>query len=716
MTTVDDHGVAGQRHWRMETGEPYPLGATWDGSGVNFALFSAHAEKVELCLFDRTGRHEIRRIPLASYTDQVWHGYLPSGSPDLLYGYRVYGPYQPAQGHRFNPNNLLLDPYARALHGGLKPSPAHFGYKLGSARLDQSFDRRDNAHAMPKCRVVDSAFTWGDDRRPQTPWSDTVIYELNVRGYTMLHPAVPEALRGTFAGLAAPDVVESIASLGITAIELLPVQAFIDENHVIEKGLRNFWGYNTIGFFAPVQRYLSEERVGEFKTLVKRFHAAGIEVLLDVVYNHTAEGDHLGQTLSFRGIDNLSYYRLNEAGYYMNWSGCGNTLNLLHPRVLQMVMDSLRYWAEDMHVDGFRFDLGTALGREAQDFDWGSGFFDAVRQEPVLSKLKLIAEPWDIGPDGYRLGGFPPGWSEWNDRYRDTLRGFWRGDGQFMREMGSRLTGSSEMFDYQGRRPWASINFVTAHDGFTLTDLVSYSKRHNEANQENNADGHSENLSANYGIEGPTDDVDVREKREAQKRNLLATLLIAQGTPMLLAGDEFGNSQAGNNNAYCQDNEIGWLNWDRIGTVDEALRVFVQGLIALRRSQPVLRQSQFLHGEICDNGVSNIAWYTAAGVEKQSEDWENPRARCIGMLLNGAAVPDANGRPAASVFAILNARDDAVAFKLPPPPPPGRSWESIIDTRTTDLHSLPSELEYPHSGSERVDIPGRSVLVLASHE
>ncbi len=713
---MEDQGEPDRRYWRIGAGAPFPLGATWDGSGVNFALFSAHAEKVELCLFDATGRHETIRLELPAHTDEVWHGYLPAASPGLLYGYRVYGPYEPVRGHRFNPNNLLLDPYARALHGEHRPSPAHFGYKLGSARADQSFDRRDNAHAMPKCRVIDTAFTWGDDRRPRTPWEETVIYELNVRGYTMLHPEVPEALRGGFAGLATPQIIDEIASLGVTAVELLPVQAFVDENHLVEKGLRNFWGYNTIGFFAPAQRYLADGRIGEFKTLVKRFHAAGIEVILDVVYNHTAEGDHLGQTLSFRGIDNLSYYRLTEDGHYLNWSGCGNTVNLTHPRVLQMVMDSLRYWAEDMHVDGFRFDLGTALGREAQDFDSGSGFFDVLRQDPVLSKLKLIAEPWDVGPDGYRLGGFPPGWSEWNDRFRDTLRGFWRGDGQFMREMGARLTGSSEFFEHRGRRAWASLNFATAHDGFTLADVVSYQERHNEANQEDNADGHGKNLSANYGVEGPTDDADIRELREAQKRNMLATLLIAQGTPMLLAGDEFSNSQAGNNNAYCQDNEIGWLNWDRIDPVGEALRTFVRGVIALRRSHPVLRQSNFLHGEVCPNGHKNIAWYTPAGAEKQADDWENPRHRCIGMLLNGDAAQGATDEAASSVFAILNAHDETVSFELPPPPSPDSHWESVLDTRMNASDSLPTDQEYTHAAGETADMPGHTVLVLASRK
>ncbi|MGH8496862.1 MAG: glycogen debranching protein GlgX, partial [Gammaproteobacteria bacterium] len=590
-------------------------------------------------------------------------------------------------------------------------------YKLGSTRADRSFDRRDNAHAMPKCRVVDTAFTWGDDRGPRTPWDETVIYELNVRGYTMLHPDVPEALRGRFVGLAEPQVIDEIASLGVTAVELLPVQAFIDEDHLVEKGMRNLWGYNTIGFFAPAQRYLTTERISDFKTLVKRFHAAGIEVILDVVYNHTAEGDHLGPTLSFRGIDNASYYRLDHNGLYINWSGCGNTMNLSHPRVLQMVMDSLRYWAEDMHVDGFRFDLGTALGREAQDFDPNSGFFDAVRQDPVLSQLKLIAEPWDVGPDGYRVGGFPPGWSEWNDRFRDTLRGFWRGDGEFMREMGARLTGSADLFDHRGRRAWASVNFITAHDGFTLQDLVSYEERHNEANQENNEDGHSENLSANYGAEGPTDDSDIRALRDVQKRNLLATLLISQGTPMLLAGDEFGNSQGGNNNAYCQDNEIGWLNWDRVDD-GAGLRDFVRELTALRWSYPVLRQAGFLHGEPCANGRPNIAWYTPNGTEKQVDDWENPRHRCIGMLLDGAAMPDAGGRAAASVLVILNAHDEILDFELPPPPPPDTTWRSILDTRFEnggDPDSKQRNQECAHFfPGDGLEIPGRTVRILAS--
>src|SRR5579862_1078502 len=529
---------------RVWPGQPYPLGATWDGEGVNFALFSAHAEKVELCLFDQTGQREEARIALPEYTDEVWHCYLPEVRPGQLYGYRVHGPYDPPAGHRFNPNKLLLDPYAQAISGALQWSDAVYGYRVGSPREDLAFDRRDSARFVPKCRVVESAFTWNRDHPPRISWEESIILEMHVRGFTMRHPAVEPSARGTFAALGSPAVIDYLVELGVTAVELLPIQAVATERRLADAGLANYWGYNTIAFFAPDPRYLPAGAVGEFKTAVKRLHEAGIEVLLDVVYNHTGEGNHLGPTLSFRGIDNLSYYRLDsDRRHYTDVTGCGNTLNLDHPRVLQMVMDALRYWALEMHVDGFRFDLAATLAREGGGGDYSrhSGFFDAIRQDPAMAQLKLIAEPWDVGPFGYQLGNFPPGWAEWNGQYRDAVRRFWKGENSMIAEIASRLAGSSDIFDGRGRRPWASINFVTAHDGFTLHDLVSYEKKHNDANLENNRDGHEPNFSWNCGVEGPSDDPAVRSLRHRQKRNLLASLLLSLGVPMLLAGDEIGH-------------------------------------------------------------------------------------------------------------------------------------------------------------------------------
>src|SRR5690348_695000 len=560
---------------RVREGHSFPLGATWDGVGVNFALFSANASKVELCLFDIEGKKELERIELPEFTDEVWHGYLPEARPGTVYAYRVHGPYEPAAGHRFNPNKLLIDPYARQLVGEIKWDPAVFGYTLGAADADLSFDKRDSGPFVPKCRVIDPAFTWGTDRRPRVPWERSVVYELHVRGYTMRHPTVPAEMRGTFAGLMRPEVVDYIRRLGVSAIELLPIHAFVDDSHLLDKGLRNFWGYNTIGFFAPQPRYLGTPFVNETKEMIAAFHSVGIEVILDVVYNHTAEGNELGPTLSFKGIDNASYYRLApDPRYYINDTGTGNTVNLSTPRVLQMVTDSLRYWAEEMHIDGFRFDLATILAREPYGFDQGGGFLDSCRQDPVLSQVKLIAEPWDCGPGGYQVGHFSPGWAEWNDRYRDTVRAYWKGDEGTLPELASRMAASSDLFNRRGRKPWASVNFITAHDGFTLNDLVSYNDKHNEANGEDNRDGHSDNRSWNHGAEGPTDDPDIVELRERQKRNMLATLLLSQGTPMVLAGDEFGRTQQGNNNAYCQDNEISWVDWNHDERGEALIRFF----------------------------------------------------------------------------------------------------------------------------------------------
>ena len=615
------------RRSRVREGSPYPLGANWDGLGSNFALFSANATKVELCLFDQEGRRELERIELPEYTDEVWHGYLPDARPGTVYGYRVHGPYEPTVGHRFNPNKLLLDPYAKQLVGSLRWSDAHFGYRVGAARADLSFDRRDSAPGMPKCMVVDPAFTWGTDRRLCTPWDSTILYETHVRGYTMRHPEVPQRVRGTFSGLGHAAVVDYIRSLGVTAIELLPIHAFADDRHLVTKGLKNYWGYNSIGFFAPDPRYMATTFVNEFKEMIARFHDAGIEVILDVVYNHTAEGNEMGPTLSFKGIDNASYYRLApDPRYYINDTGTGNTLNLSHSRVLQMVNDSLRYWVTEMHVDGFRFDLATILGREPHGFDQGGGFLDSCRQDPVLSQVKLIAEPWDCGPGGYQVGGFPPGWAEWNDRYRDTVRRYWRGDEGMLPELAGRIAGSSDLFEKRGRKAWSSVNFVTCHDGFTLHDLVSYNGKHNLANREGNRDGHSANHSWNHGVEGATDDPDVTALRLRQKRNLLATLFLSQGTPMMLAGDELGNSQGGNNNAYCQDNATSWVDWETDGG-DPHLTDFVRNLLALRRDHRALRRRKFLTGEtVAAGGLKDVHWLSPCGAEMDDAAWATASA------------------------------------------------------------------------------------------
>ncbi len=688
MVGVQSGGGSRAKIW---PGQAEPLGATWDGFGTNFALFSAHAEKVELCLFDRSGQREIERIALPEYTDQVWHGYLPDVTPGQLYGYRVYGPYDPQGGHRFNPHKLLIDPYAKRLFGPLRWTDAHCGYRVGSSRDDLSFDKRDNARYMPKGVVIDRAFTWADDRRPNTPLADTVVYETHVRGFTMRHPDIPAAMRGTFAGMSAPAAIEYLRALGITAVEFLPIHAFTNDRFLVDKGLSNYWGYQTLNFFAPETRYLQSGVLSEFKSMVKRFHEAGIEVILDVVYNHTGEGNQMGPTLSFRGIDNASYYRLvpENRRFYINDTGCGNTVNISHPRVLQMVMDSLRYWATEMHVDGFRFDLASVLGRELHGFDQGSGFFDAVRQDPVLNRVKMFAEPWDIGPGGYQVGNYPPGWSEWNDRYRDTVRRYWRGDEGRLPELASRLTASSDLYRKQGRRPSASLNFITAHDGFTLRDLVSYSHKHNDANGEHNVDGHHENFSTNHGVEGETSNPAINALRRRQMRNMLATLLLSQGVPMLLAGDEIGHSQRGNNNAYCQDNEISWINWSAIDVEDERQLAFTRQLIALRRDQPALCRPHWLIGDDkTPNGIKDVLWFTPAGQAMQVGDWHVPYARSIGVFLNGTSHHHraADGRPvlADSLYIVLNANHGPIDFTLPDVGLPGR-WHRLLDTAEPDL-------------------------------
>jgi isoamylase len=696
---------------RIKSGLPYPLGATWDGKGVNFSLFSANATKVELCLFDATGVREIARFVLPECTDEIWHGYLPDARPGTLYGYRVDGPYDPGRGHRFNAHKLLLDPYAKSLHGSFRWSDAHFGYRIGSPRQDISFDRRDSARGMPKCRVVDPGFTWGADRAPDRPWSETIIYETHLRGFTKLHPAVPEALKGTAAGMSAREVIDYLKALGITAIEFLPVHAFVGGRHLSERGLVNYWGYDSLAFFAPEPRYLATGLPTEFKTMVALLHEAGIEVILDVVYNHTGEGNQLGPTLCFRGIDNASYYRLaDDPRAYVDYTGTGNTLNLTHPRVLQMVMDSLRYWVTDMHVDGLRFDLCTTLGREVREFDPGSGFLDAVRQDPVLSRVKLIAEPWDVGPDGYQLGNFGPGWSEWNDRYRDSARRCWRGDEGVLPELAARLAGSADLFDRRARRPSSSINFVTAHDGFTLADLVSYERKHNEANGEDSRDGHNENYNVNYGVEGPTGDPAINALRRRHRRNLLATLLFSQGTPMLLGGDEFGRSQKGNNNAYCQDNEISWFDWN-IPPAEQEMIAFVRRLIALRRQHPVIRWPRFLHGHHrSPEGVKDITWLSPAGTEMTPEQWQEGQRRCVGLMLNGEAETpiDANGTPLACplLLLLINGSAEAEDFVLPAVPR-GKGWSRLIDTAQD---GEPGKELVAFGSAARLD--GRSVMLL----
>jgi len=668
-------------------GRPFPRGATWDGEGVNFAVFSEHAEKVELCIFDIGGRREVQRIAFREHTDQVWHCYLPEARPGLLYGYRVHGPYRPEEGHRFNPHKLLLDPYAKCIVGALRWSDAHFGYKVGDAAEDLSYDRRDSAAAMPKCKVIDPAFTWAADRSPQIPWNEMVIYEAHVRGFTKKHPEVPPALRGTYAGLACAPVVEYLRRLGITTLELMPVHAFVDDRHLVDKGLRNYWGYNTIGFFAPEGRYSASGKANEFKTMVKTLHSAGIEVILDVVYNHTAEGSHLGPTLAFRGVDNASYYRLNPENrrYYEDYTGCGNTLDMQHPRVLQLIMDSLRYWVTEMHVDGFRFDLAAALARELHEVDRLAAFFDILRQDPVLSQVKLIAEPWDLGEGGYQVGNFPNGWAEWNDKYRDTMRAYWKGDGGLIGEFARRLTGSSDLYGRSGRRPHASINYVTAHDGFTLHDLVSHNEKHNEANLDGNHDGHDNNLSWNCGTEGPSDDPEVRALRLRQKRNLLATLLLSQGVPMLTAGDELGRTQLGNNNAYCQDNELSWLDW----TLDDdgrKLMRFVQRVIGLRRTHPVFRRRDFFQGRpLRGREIKDIVWLKPDGAEMTDEEWSEHHARSLGVYLAGEALTetDARGRPLRdeNFLVLFNAHHEAVPFRLPGY---GGRWLALLDTSFQD--------------------------------
>jgi isoamylase len=702
-------------------GTPHPLGATFNGEGVNFAVFSAHATRVDICIYDEAGTTETACVTLPEYTDEVWHGFVPGLQPGTRYGLRVHGPYEPLQGNRFNHHKLLLDPYAKAHMGELKWGPEVFGYTVGHPDADLSFDERDSAPFMPKCVVVDSRFQWTQTDAVRVPWNQTVFYEAHVRGFTMKHPDVPELFRGTFAGLARDEVLGPIRDLGVTSVELLPVQMFLNQPFLTDKGLTNYWGYDTIGFFALDQRYMDGPNIDEFKHMVDRFHAHGLEVIMDVVYNHTPEGNELGPTLSFKGIDNASYYRLMPGGedsedgpgarYYINDTGTGNTVNLSHPRVLQMVTDSLRYWVTEMHVDGFRFDLATILAREPHGFDEGGGFLKSCRQDPLLSSVKLIAEPWDIGPGGYQVGGFPPGWAEWNDQFRDTVRAFWKGEEGKVGALAECLTASGNRFNRRGRRPWASVNFISAHDGFTLADTVSYNEKHNDANGEDNRDGHSDNRSWNCGAEGPTTDETVLTLRARQQRNQLATLLLAQGTPMLLAGDEFGRTQQGNNNAYCQDDDISWVDWTSAGVEDnKALSAFVARLLALRRDLPVLRRNRFLSGthfETIDG--KDIAWYTPAGDEMADAHWNDAQTRSIAMLLDGRAPASAIPVEAhdTSVLVVINGWHEAVPFTLPASPT--GHWHLAVDTTDSELGMTDTDVLH-----ESYLATGRSMLVFTS--
>ncbi len=695
---------------RLSEGLPYPLGANWDGLGVNFALFSANATKVELCIFDEGGQTELERIELPEFTDEVWHGYVHDARPGTTYAYRVHGPYAPEEGHRFNHNKLLLDPYARAHVGELSWHPEVFGYTLGAKNDDLSFDTRDSAPYMPKCRVVDPAFTWGRAKKPSVPWERTIFYETHVRGFTKKHPLVPEDMRGTFAGLALKDVVDYVKSLGVTSVELLPIHTFINDDFLLNKGLTNYWGYNTIGFFAPDPRYAHNPAFAfaEFKEMVARLHDAGLEVILDVVYNHTAEGNERGATLSFRGIDNASYYRLmpDQKRFYINDTGTGNTMNLSHPRVIQMVTDSLRYWAQEMQVDGFRFDLGTILAREPDGFDHESGFLKACSQDPVLSGVKLIAEPWDCGPGGYQVGGFPPGWAEWNDKYRDTVRDFWKGDVP-PKAIAPRLCASADAFNKRGRKPWSSVNFITAHDGFTLNDVVSYNEKHNDANGEDNKDGSDSNRSWNHGAEGLTEDEAICELRNRQMRNMMATLLLSQGTPMILAGDEFARTQDGNNNAYCQDNGLSWVNWD-VKEKGVTMVAFVRKLTQLRHDYPILRRGRFMTGEMNEElDVRDVTWINASGQEMTGGDWDDANMRCFAMLMDGRAQATGIRRrgSAATMLLVLNAYHDLVQFTLPDCTD-GKHWKLLFDTNTPDVVR-----EEPFSIGDLYDVTARSTLL-----
>jgi glycogen debranching enzyme GlgX len=702
-------------------GKPFPQGATWDGLGVNFALYSEGATGVELCLFDKDGTEE--RIPLSERTGFVWHAYIPGIKAGQLYGYRVHGPFAPEKGQRFNAAKLLIDPYAKALAGQVNWAAPVFGYRLGDPDADLSSDTEDDAWGIPKGVVTAPVFDWGNDRPPLTPMNDTIIYEVHVKGFTARNPDVPEAVRGTYAGLASPSSIEYLRKLGITAVELMPVHAFLDDKHLWDRGLRNYWGYNTINYFAPDSCYCSSgdhgEQVNEFKAMVKALHHANIEVILDVVYNHTAEGNHLGPTLSFRGIDNATYYRSvpDAPRYYVDYTGTGNTLNVRHPQVLKLIMDSLRYWVLEMHVDGFRFDLAAALARELHDVDRLSSFFDVINQDPVISKVKLIAEPWDVGDGGYQVGNFPSLWAEWNGKYRDTVRRYWKGDDGILAELGYRLTGSSDLYEHDGRKPSASINFVTAHDGFTLNDLVSYNEKHNEANGEDNRDGTDENYSCNYGVEGPTDDRAILEVRERQKRNLLATLLLSQGVPMICGGDEISRTQLGNNNAYCQDSELTWHDWN-LDERKRALLEFTRGVIALRKEHPNFRRRKFFQDRsinpaadrvrsVGGTQVQDITWLRPDGGEMTEEEWNAGWIRCIGLKLSGKTMGEidviGNSVYDSTFLLLLNSHDEDIEFLLPPCEAQ-KGWYLVFDTRDS---------YFPNIAGAPIFLPGRTYQLIA---
>ncbi|VXB20859.1 glycogen debranching protein GlgX [Aeromicrobium sp. 9AM] len=708
MTDIEDEGT----HVQPWPGKSYPLGATFDGTGTNFALFSEAAEYVELCLFDEDGTET--RIRLEEVDGFVHHGFLLGIAPGQRYGFRVHGPYEPEHGHRCNPNKLLIDPYAKAISGDLDWDPALFAYDL--EQPDQRNDD-DSAGHVPYSLVVNPFFDWANDRLPRTPYNETVIYEAHVKGLTQTHPDIPESLRGTYAGIAHPAIVAHLKSLGVTAIELLPVHQFITDHYLAEKGLTNYWGYNTIGFFAPHDAYASRpgRQVEEFKGMVRALHEADIEVILDVVYNHTAEGNHLGPTLSMRGIDNCAYYRLveDDEQHYMDYTGTGNSLNVRSPQTLQLIMDSLRYWVTEMHVDGFRFDLAATLAREFYDVDKLATFFELVQQDPVVSQVKLIAEPWDVGPGGYQVGNFPPLWTEWNGLYRDTVRDFWRGEPATLGEFASRITGSSDLYQDNGRRPYASINFVTAHDGFTLNDLVSYNDKHNEANGEDGRDGADDNRSWNCGVEGPTDDPAVLELRRRQRRNLMATMLLSQGVPMVLHGDELGRTQGGNNNAYCQDNEIAWVDWDL--AEDEAeLLDFTSALTAFRRRHPVFRRRRFFQGKPIRKAdeLRDIAWFTPSGEEMKEQNWDDAFGRSIAVFLNGDAIADRDVRGMRivddSFLLAFNAHDEDIEFTLPDGDY-GKTWTVVVDTTTGAVEQPGGDM---FESGATVNVRSRSLVVL----
>jgi isoamylase len=684
---------------KPSAGLPYPLGATWDGRGTNFALFSANATKVELCLFDADGRRETKRITLPERSDDVWHIYVSDVTPGQLYGYRVHGPYEPEAGHRFNANKLLIDPYSKQLAGQFSWSDAHFGYRTGSKQEDLSFDRRDNARTMYKSVVVDAAHTWAHASRPQIPWEDTIIYEAHVKGLTQQRDDIPAEARGTFRGLSEPAMIRHLRTLGVTAIELLPIHAWLDDRRLVERGLRNYWGYNTLSFFSPDARLAHGNETGAFRSTVSALHDAGIEVILDVVYNHTAEGNQLGPTLCYRGIDNASYYWLmpDNPRYYDDFTGTGNSLKLAHPRVLQMVMDSLRHWVEAYHVDGFRFDLASTLGR-GPAFDRNAPFFAAVRQDPVLANVKMIAEPWDIGMGGYQVGGFPNGWSEWNDVYRKTVRRYWRGEGSVFGDLAHSMTASAAQFQHDGRGPRSSINHVTVHDGFTLADLVSYEGKHNEANGEDNRDGSDDNASINFGVEGPSDDPAIMALRRRLRRNQLACLFLAQGVPLLLAGDEVANSQSGSNNAYCQDNEIGWIDWKAQGT-DEDLTPLIGKLTQLRQRFPQIKHDRWLEGKKAD-GTYDVKWLTPSGGEMSEDDWNFPDGRFVSYIL---AASQQGGEP---LFIVLNGAEEDVEIAFPEWPGTG-GWQNVLDTSDNEPDTA------AHAPGAKRNAPARSVMAFA---